>query len=450
MASVKGSRGQDRSADREDWRQIEHLAPLLFAFLLPYISFAVAILLCGLAAVYGAYVSPRLFPGTMRAAERRDTFSRAKLAYALSVAALLVVFRERLHFAAAVWAILAAGDSFSSVLGRRFGRGPLPYNERKTLLGFASFWLFGTLAAWILFTWNLPASSPFAPGHALTLCAVCALLCAVSESLPSVIDDNIMICWVGCGAMLILGTIDSPLPQPAMSPVAGLALNGGVGALALALGWISIGGAVAALILGLVVCLGLGWQAFLCIVVFLAAGSVATRLGRGRKSELGVAQPNRGRRGVGNVVANGAIPGVLALAGLWVESLPLAVAYASAVATAAFDSAATEIGQWLGKRPVSPWTRKRVAVGTPGAVSAPGVLAGAAAAGLVAATCRAGDWLPLQVLPIVVASALIAGLTESVVASAKGRESRAAGHSLNLFNTLLGASLGGYLAWLAG
>jgi len=60
------------------------------------------------------------------------------------------------------------------------------------------------------------------------------------------------------------------------------------------------------------------------------------------------------------------------------------LAAVAALATAAADTTASEVGQLLGKHPFLPLTLRRVPVGTEGAISIEGTLAGAAAASIVA------------------------------------------------------------------
>lgn len=73
--------------------------------------------------------------------------------------------------------ILALGDAASNVIGARFGKHALPYNKGKTVEGTLAFLLF-----------SLP-SFLFIGYYAVPL----SILCALIESLPVKIDDNITI-----------------------------------------------------------------------------------------------------------------------------------------------------------------------------------------------------------------------------------------------------------------
>lgn len=141
-------------------------------------------------------------------------------------------------------------------------------------------------------------------------------------------------------------------------------------------------------------------------VALLAAA--ATRAGRRKKQRLGIAEPPGGRSAT-QVAAN---LGLAALAvcspvQAWLMDLrwlpqraltqnflfALAVA---ALAEAAADTASSEIGQALGKRPRLITTLKAVEPGRDGAISLPGSAAGVLAAAIVAAAgmgALGGGWV---------------------------------------------------------
>lgn len=127
----------------------------------------------------------------------------------------------------------------------------------------------------------------------------------------------------------------------------------------------------------------------------------ATRLGRGYKEELGLAEPKRGRNAaqiVANLGAAALASSELAQAGL-LSLCPLArgvqhpgLVYAvglAALAEAAADTVSSEIGQVLGGTPRMITTLHVAKPGTDGAISLMGSLAGTAAALLIAGL---GTW----------------------------------------------------------
>jgi dolichol kinase len=188
----------------EDRRQIEHLVPLGLAFLLPFIDYRGILVLAAIGLIYALYLSPFWVKATMRPEESKRGFAPPKLYYVLAVLAVLLLNLDNIYVAAGAWAILAVGDALSSLVGRRLRRWEVPYNPRKTWPGAAAFWAGSTPAAWLLLLWTLPAGTEHSYGMLLACAAVASFYCALLETLPSPVDDNILIMWVGWIVLHIL------------------------------------------------------------------------------------------------------------------------------------------------------------------------------------------------------------------------------------------------------
>jgi len=137
---------------------------------------------------------------------------------------------------------------------------------------------------------------------------------------------------------------------------------------------------VAAALVGAVVLGAGGWTPALLLVLFFSSSSLLTRLGWARK---GGAERRRGRRAA-QVVANGGLPAVLAVAGglLGVEwALP---ALAGALAATTADTWATEVGLLSPAPPRLITTGAVVEPGRSGGVTPLGTAAGVAGAGVLA------------------------------------------------------------------
>jgi dolichol kinase len=171
------------------------------AFLFPYVDFSVVLGLGFAGLVYAVYVSPKWLRITTRPGELRGGWLGPKLYYVASVLGVLCLFRRELHVATAAWAIFAVGDALSNFVGRRWGHGRIPYNPRKQASGSLAFWLGGSVAAWVVGLWNLPPTVILAPGTFFLACACASLACAVVESLPLPIDDNLVLPWIGAGVL---------------------------------------------------------------------------------------------------------------------------------------------------------------------------------------------------------------------------------------------------------
>jgi len=170
--------------------------------------------------------------------------------------------------------------------------------------------------------------------------------------------------------------------------------------------WLTRGGLIAACAVGAGTTWGLGWRGLALLAAFLLSGSLLTQL----------AERHSPRRSARQVVANGGVATVAALLGAW-------TAAAGAIAAAAADTWATEIGAFSPFAPRLITSGRRVTRGTSGGITALGTM-GAVAGALVIA------WLAHALTPRGTApgsAALVAG----------------AGLSGMVVDSLLGATLQG-------
>jgi uncharacterized protein (TIGR00297 family) len=165
--------------------------------------------------------------------------------------------------------------------------------------------------------------------------------------------------------------------------VIGFLLAAAVAVLAYRLGSLTGGGAAAAVIVGGLTFGAGGLLAGALLMLFFISSSVLSRSNPHRKGRFAAQFEKGGRRDQGQVLANGAVAALLALAyGITSEPLGLA-ALAGALAAVNADTWATEIGVLSRRRPWLITTGQTVEPGTSGAVSAVGILAAASGAGLI-------------------------------------------------------------------
>ena len=179
--------------------------------------------------------------------------------------------------------------------------------------------------------------------------------------------------------------------------LAGAAVAAIISALASRARLLSRTGALAATLLG-AIAVGAGWSWGVLLVVFFTLTSAVSSYGAERKRALtrGVIAKGAARDAV-QVLSNG---GVFAFAAaLWIA------AGAGALAAAAADSWATEIGVALGGEPRSIISGKQIPRGTSGGVTAAGSLGALAGSAVVAGTMLIIDW-PL----LAAAAAFLAGV----------------------------------------
>jgi uncharacterized protein (TIGR00297 family) len=167
--------------------------------------------------------------------------------------------------------------------------------------------------------------------------------------------------------------------------------------------WLTWGGAAAALLVGGATVWGVGWRGFWLLLAFFVSASLLTRGG--------------GRRNARQVVANGGIAAAAALLGAW-------PAFAGALAAAAADTWATEIGAFSPSPPRLITTGAPVPRGASGGITplgtAGGVLGAAVIAGLAYALTPRGTAPGLTHPGELAAAVAVAGVVGMLVDSLLG------------------------------
>ncbi|HVE79473.1 MAG TPA: DUF92 domain-containing protein [Gemmatimonadaceae bacterium] len=195
---------------------------------------------------------------------------------------------------------------------------------------------------------------------------------------------------------------------------AGLALAAAIALAARRARSLSRGGAVAATLLG-AVAIAAGWRWGALLLVFFVTSSALSRFGAPRKEArtAGVVAKG-GERDAAQVLANGGAFGVAALCSLLWPWTGWAAAGAGALAAAASDTWATEIGTLVGGVPRSLRTGRPAAVGASGAVTAVGTVAAVAGALGLAVAAGALGW-PFRAALAALAGGLAGSTADSLI-----------------------------------
>lgn len=191
--------------------------------------------------------------------------------------------------------------------------------------------------------------------------------------------------------------------------------------------WLTAAGAAAALVVGGATIWGVGWRGVLLLLAFFVSGSLLTKGG--------------GRRTARQVIANGGVAAAGALAGSW----PV---FAGALAAAAADTWATEIGAHSRTPPRLITSGAPVAAGVNGGVTLLGTAGGVLGAALIGGLTWGLGPRDLRLAAVVAAAGVLGMLIDSLLgATVQGAQDKwLDNNGVNLAMTLAGA---GIAAWLA-
>lgn len=363
--------------------------------------------------------------------------------YPAAVMILILLFRDRLEVAGTVWAILAFGDGFATLVGKAVGGPRLPWHDEKTWSGFAAFLAFGYVGASFMF-YALASGPTILPPQFVLAWTV--IVCAIVESLPMNLDDNLTVPFAGAVAMGALVAAESwPHVRWDWSIVVWLAINTLLALIGYAVRSVDLSGLAGGWLLGATIIVFSGWELYVVLLVFFVVGTSATKLGYRRKAEHGLAQERGGRRGFSHAFSNVGVSTILALIA---SALParfaasLWLAAAAALATAATDTTASEIGPLIGHTTFLPLSFRRVPAGTEGAISVKGTLVGVAA-GLVVAVSASLVSLrrfDARIVALITAAAFAGSYVESIAGSWNRTRAKPVPNGvLNFLNTVVGA-----------
>jgi uncharacterized protein (TIGR00297 family) len=195
--------------------------------------------------------------------------------------------------------------------------------------------------------------------------------------------------------------------------------------------WLTGRGAAAALAVGLATIYGFGWRGMALLLAFFVSSSLLTRAAEGGGGG------NGGRRNARQVVANGGVAALAALAGNWAW-------FAGALAAANADTWATEIGSFSPTPPRLITNGRRVPAGTDGGMTLLGTAGGVAGAGLIAGVSYA---VGHRAATAVAAAGVVGMLLDSLLgATVQGKVRWMDNDAVNLAATLAGAACAGLIA----
>ncbi len=214
----------------------------------------------------------------------------------------------------------------------------------------------------------------------------------------------------------------------------------GFALLARALRGVNRGGALAGGLACFLLFAGSGPTAFIALALLFAMTWASTRLGYRRKLALGLAERREGRS-AWQVAANLAVAAAGSTAFSLTGNHAWLLAAVAALAEAATDTVASEIGQSLGRsaRLITTW--ELVPAGTDGGITLVGSVAGLAAGAGVVTVAALGGMVSWDQLWIPLAAGFAGMLFDSLLGATLQRRGSIGNQAVNLFGTMAAAAL---------
>jgi uncharacterized protein (TIGR00297 family) len=452
-------------------RQWVHVGSGLFALLLRVLVWWQAAALAATALAFNVFVLPRIGGRRLyRPVDEARGFPLGIVLYPLSVLLLILLFPSRLDIVAAAWGILAFGDGFATLVGRRAamanaqnartakndvlarfaafaGRG-LPWNREKTVAGTIAFMVCGGYGASALAVWTRPAVVP-TPEMAFVLVAplVAAIIAGLVETIPIRLDDNISVPMTAAAVLWLVSLMTPEAIEAARDDVLSslpwaIGVNAAVSYLGYRARTVSLSGMIGGALIGIVIYAAGGWRAWVFLFLTFFVATAASKLGLKRKRLLGIEEERGGRRGAGNAFANCGVAAAAAIAAVATPySTQAWIAFVAALTAGGSDTVASEIGKAWGKSTFLVTSLARVKPGTPGAMSLQGTVAGIVAALVLAEVGVVAVSIGYEtILPIVV-GATMGALVESALAATLEGPGILNNDMLNFINTAVAAAV---------
>jgi len=198
---------------------------------------------------------------------------------------------------------------------------------------------------------------------------------------------------------------------------------------------IDLGGAIAGIILALIIWFGVGSQGLLALAVFFVLGTFATSWGKSKKIHYKLAQENDGKRGIVHVMANGSPALILSIFALIFPSYQnqLGLMVMAGFATACSDTLSSELGTVYGEKYISIISFKPAKRGADGAISIQGILFGIFGSAAIGSI----SWIAgqnIRVFVLITVCGIFGNLMDSVLGASWQKRGWLNNHTVNLLS----------------
>ena len=333
--------------------------------------------------------------------------------------------QDRVAIAAAAVMAMTWGDGVASLIGKSRGRNiyvtfghPRSWEGTMAMIAFSFLSMFVTLLV-LPGSGLSPHSIPIPPAMAVTLAIAGTIVATAAESLSPAGTDNLSVPLLS-GLVLVLltrwtrGTGTLTLAQLGL----GIVFSIGIAVAAYRRGTLSSSGAVGAVLVGTTIFGFGGWPWGMLLIAFFVLSSLLSSYKRKIKEGLSEKFAKGSRRDLGQVLANGGLGALLAIAYAAFDHPLLLFAFTGAMATVNADTWATELGVLNRKPPRLITTGERVEPGTSGGISAVGTVATSVGGLVIGLLAALGNGFDARGLAGSTGSALVAaGLLGGVVGS---------------------------------